>query len=293
MGFLGVPIFFVISGYCIYIAGKHVKTPVEFITRRLFRIFPPYWFSLLITGGCILAIKITTGVNDITPLPKDPGSIVATVFLYTSPISEIQTVNWVYWTLPYELAFYFLVFFSLLIIRKYRYTFLFILTGISLCLPKQVSGSLFFFNELPMFMLGYSLNMLLDGKEGRFCGALIFICSLLGIQMKHPDQLYFVFGLGTAILIALDYYKHLPDNYLSRLGDYSYSIYLIHVPLGVYLTDYINHATYLQRSIPLKMAYDIIILYIIIIVSKAIYTFIELPSISLGRRVSHKLIISR
>jgi exopolysaccharide production protein ExoZ len=49
-GSLGVPIFFAIGGYGIAVStlgGAYNGTPVSFITRRLKRIYPPYWWHLL------------------------------------------------------------------------------------------------------------------------------------------------------------------------------------------------------------------------------------------------------
>jgi peptidoglycan/LPS O-acetylase OafA/YrhL len=48
--FLGTPLFFVMSGYCIASCIDSVRrrgaSPVLFLARRVWRIFPPYWFAL-------------------------------------------------------------------------------------------------------------------------------------------------------------------------------------------------------------------------------------------------------
>src|SRR5665213_3292870 len=49
-GWVGVPIFFVISGYCISAACDsigHRRASRKFFTRRFKRIYPPYWIALL------------------------------------------------------------------------------------------------------------------------------------------------------------------------------------------------------------------------------------------------------
>ncbi|RYE53878.1 MAG: acyltransferase, partial [Sphingobacteriales bacterium] len=47
-GWLGVPVFFVISGYYIAVSATNCKTARDFAVKRLFRIFPAYWISLII-----------------------------------------------------------------------------------------------------------------------------------------------------------------------------------------------------------------------------------------------------
>src|SRR4249919_3000902 len=52
IGDLGVPMFFVISGYCIAAAARtsiqYDQSTRYFLYRRVRRIYPPYWFSILL-----------------------------------------------------------------------------------------------------------------------------------------------------------------------------------------------------------------------------------------------------
>jgi peptidoglycan/LPS O-acetylase OafA/YrhL len=60
-GHLGVPMFFVISGYCmmasIRAARRHGESVRSFLRRRSLRIYPPYWFSLLIVAALPFVIE--------------------------------------------------------------------------------------------------------------------------------------------------------------------------------------------------------------------------------------------
>ncbi|MDY7020398.1 MAG: acyltransferase family protein [Cyanobacteriota bacterium] len=42
LGYIGVPIFFIISGFCIQLAAKSSKSMSDFFWRRFSRIYPPY-----------------------------------------------------------------------------------------------------------------------------------------------------------------------------------------------------------------------------------------------------------
>jgi peptidoglycan/LPS O-acetylase OafA/YrhL len=135
LGYLGVPIFFVISGYCVYLAAEHSKTARDFIIRRFFRIFPPYWFSLCVVLATILISVSIHHVNDLATLPKTVPTLLATVSLLTAPFFDIQTISWVYWTLTFEIFFYLVIWASLLFPIRYKSLWLIFISVITLLLP--------------------------------------------------------------------------------------------------------------------------------------------------------------
>lgn len=285
-GHYGVPVFFIISGYCIRIAQQQAKTANDYIIRRLFRILPPYWFSIFVVGVCILVLKIITGSNYVMVLPKNIQGIAATLFLYTEPISHFKTINWVYWTLPYELLFYIIVYFSMLLPSKSKLLLLSLLSGIAIIIPLQVANPLFFFNEFPTFMLGYSLYLLINKTENIWLSYLILILSITGYIIKHPSIKDILVAAMIAALIIANSFKPLKNNIFSKLGDYSYSLYLIHVPLGCWLFGFIKNMKMMQNNISLNIIADLIILIMVLFVSRLMFYYVELPSIALGKSVS-------
>ena len=104
-----MPLFFVISGYCIAtIASKETRVGA-FLAGRFTRVYFPYWASLAVVLGTVAIRYLWTGTNDVTPLPRDSWSWLATLILVTHPASSVPTINWVYWSLTYEVAFYLIV----------------------------------------------------------------------------------------------------------------------------------------------------------------------------------------
>jgi len=286
-GKLGVPVFFIISGYCIRLAHKHTKTPREFIVRRLFRIFPPYWFSLFVTVLCILILKIITGYNSVVTLPKNVSEILVTPFLYTYPLSNIQPINLVYWTLPYELFFYFIIFLAIIPKSKWRMFLPLALTATAIIIPLQQTGILFFFTELPTFMLGYALCILIN--EGvQWPGGLLFILSVAGICIKHPEVGYLLASTIAVAAIFIDNRKPLRNNIISRLGDVSYSIYLLHVPVCVYLLGFLYKIQAVRHYIILNILVDIFLMAVVIFVSIFAYKYVEAPSIEWGKKFARR-----
>ncbi len=57
---IGAPLFFVISGYCIASSLESSRrkgiSPVHFLARRLWRIFPPYWVSLALIAAVVVVL---------------------------------------------------------------------------------------------------------------------------------------------------------------------------------------------------------------------------------------------
>jgi peptidoglycan/LPS O-acetylase OafA/YrhL len=289
LGALGVPIFFVISGYCISLAAQNSKSAMDFLIRRFFRIFPGYWFSILIVISCVALHLLFFGHNSVTTLPKSSKEIFATFTLLTSPFSSVKTVNWVYWSLTVEIFFYLVVGLTLFFRLRIRY---FILLAFSLAafIPsiEKVTG-LFFLQEWAPFGLGIALfGLQISGKKFYF-PFLILIANTLNLFYKHQFDPYVITSLTTFFVIAISVFRFdLPNNPISKFGDYAYSLYLIHVPLGVYLLGFLKSAT-IQANMFYNIVFDFGVLSILLVLSLPIFKFLEKPGIAVGRKVSKKL----
>ncbi|MEM8798471.1 MAG: acyltransferase [Pseudomonadota bacterium] len=100
LGYLGVELFFMISGFVIFMTVLRCKVPADFVVSRFSRIFPPFWFAVILTAT-VLAIA---------PLPGLEVTITQ-VFLNFTLMHKpfVPHVDGVYWTLTVELCFYALV----------------------------------------------------------------------------------------------------------------------------------------------------------------------------------------
>src|ERR1700743_3278168 len=100
-----VPLFFLISGYCIHISNlKYLKTssplPLkQYYIRRFLRIYPPYLIALLFA----LAVNYITTEN----YSFNVVDIIIHLFsLQGFTTTYFNTINVVLWTISIELAFY-------------------------------------------------------------------------------------------------------------------------------------------------------------------------------------------
>lgn len=97
-GFLGVPLFFMISGFVVLWTASG-RTPAEFIIARITRLYPSYWVCVIATSVVLLAAGRAPGLEAFAV----NLSMIHSLF-------GVHSIDPVYWTLFVELKFYALVF---------------------------------------------------------------------------------------------------------------------------------------------------------------------------------------
>jgi peptidoglycan/LPS O-acetylase OafA/YrhL len=133
-GWLGVELFFLISGFviCMSSIGHTLR---EFVTSRITRLFPAYWFGVALTTAVLLLWPVE---RSSIPL-KD-------VFVNLTMMQSgfgIGSVDAVYWTLWAELHFY--VLFALVVWRGVNYARVAAFCGawlVAAYIGQQVGGEL-------------------------------------------------------------------------------------------------------------------------------------------------------
>jgi peptidoglycan/LPS O-acetylase OafA/YrhL len=106
-GFLGVDIFFVISGFVIALSvSKGDPTPSyfgRFVLRRSIRLDPPYWSAILLELLLLHAtLNLFPGIS--VKLPSTPQLL--SHLIYSQELLGYGSVVPVFWTLCYEIQFY-------------------------------------------------------------------------------------------------------------------------------------------------------------------------------------------
>lgn len=267
-GHLGVPMFFVISGYCIASAATrslNFPRPVRhFLTARVRRIYPPYLFaslaaaalSLLLTALVQYHVVRSSQLAELDLLHQGWRFYVGALTLTQLPLHTSSIIR-VFWSLCYEVAFYAVValFLFWAVRTKQAGRLLDALGGLTVAalvwLNLAGAGCPFPWNLWPQFGLGVLVYQILAQPGGRrlwlvflFCGALI-----VGYAWRHGGedsvdglsggfQALFYLAFAAVLLLLFRWDSHLanwwPVRVFSWIGMFSYSLYLIHLlALGI------------------------------------------------------------
>lgn len=239
-GHVGVPVFFVLSGYCIGATALRAPSAGDFLRRRVRRIFPAYWASVVLIVLLAVGRRAATGVNDLVALPSAKSlDWLATFTLTTAPVTSAKTLNWVYWSLSFELAFYALVAGAVLLAAPARRPqALAAVSTLTVALglfhaPK--TGPFFFLSLWPLFALGLVPLLLSKDRAAAVVIGLGCAVHFLAGAFRGADMLYPFVALWVVLaLLAFQRVERPAPAALRHVGEWSYSIYLLHVPVACY-----------------------------------------------------------
>ena len=94
----GVPLFFMISGFVIFMTLERTKSVGDFALGRFSRLFPAFWASMLITYSVVSTFGLPG--SEVTIRELGLNATMMPRLLHARP------VDWAYWSLEFELWFY-------------------------------------------------------------------------------------------------------------------------------------------------------------------------------------------
>lgn len=249
LGWLGVILFFVISGFImVVVTGEGRFAPADFLRRRFIRIVPMYWGATLIAA--LLALLAPQLFKTTV---YDTGQLVLSLLFipFHNPVSGgIHPLYKLGWTLNYEIFFY--LCFALLAFlgaqaRVVGLTFAFAgLAVAGVLLQPEGAVAQFYTSFMPLaFCAGAWIGLAtLRGTIAMISKPAIYIVLLLGVTglgegmtfnnaALVEDGMAFVGLLAFAsavVLMAVRLENLIPRiRSLEFIGDASYSIYLVHI----------------------------------------------------------------
>lgn len=260
-GHAGVDLFFVISGFVIYLVhrsdiGKPRATR-RFLARRFIRVYPPLW---IVTTGVLIGAMLTA--HAIRPEKMDAWFIFRSYLLW--PIQSALPLVPPAWTLSHEIKFYLLFAMTIaLSSRLWKPLLVAVVAGSILiglaeliaptALPFAIS---FIFSPYNLeFAAGLIIAMLVLGRAitGPLAlaaaGVVLWAFAAAHDQsLRAPDVAQVLrYGIPSAIIVlgvAARDVQHpaFRAPLLRLLGDASYSIYLVHLPVIVVAIRFANLA---------------------------------------------------
>jgi len=301
-GWLGVDIFFVLSGFVIAHSVGTSKVTGRFLgrfaLRRSLRLDPLYWVTIT---GAYLAFR---GQSAEIPGQNDAVTFLANMF-YLDHISNLYTIVGVGWTLCLEVQFYLVYVILVGAMQRLgrwlgpasRWVVFLPFAGFSLLFALRlevVAGmrrSVFFYDTWYLFFLGVMVAWALSkqcGERWSFAFiAVVVVCA--GVRFDAPS----VVGSATALSILLlgragKLRTALDNRVLQYLGRISYSLYLSHMLVGTRLL----HMAVKRFAEPPGLGVSLLLIgaatVVSIVVAHLLNVLIERPTIALSRRVAQE-----
>ena len=294
-GFLGVDVFFVISGFLMAILYDPTDK-VKFYIRRIKRLLPAYFATIILT---LIASLFIIELAEFRQLKEQ--SFFAILFssnigfwMQNSYFSKAEFNPLLHlWSLGVEIQFYLIVPLLYWFYKKFKFLFFMIIVfSLVGCLVLvQVSPKTAFFMmpfRLWEFLIGfYIAKVLTNGgniKYSKYSNiglfALIFLIlipiipidgELQSIVYGHPGLIALCVSILTGAVLAFGLPSKVTNSSIGKiltfLGKYSYSIYLVHFPLIVlYL-----YNPFSGTILDVNSLYDVVILVLLLTLITSIF----------------------
>lgn len=298
-GFLGVALFFVISGFVIAHTAQR-ETRTSFAIKRSFRILPPLWVAILLALVLGHVEAGMYGPNSVSQMPL--SHVIMSLFLVDVFFGVPRGVLDVGWTLSIEAVFYAhaLLLLPVLRTRPALAATVLLVWGVAgtwaLTLASDASGisTLLRVREMIHYLPLFAIGILAAAQQGGLARPWHVICGAFAglaayqynvLAMKpwalQDAQLFPVqaaYAVAIFFLVA-GYGAHLKvPPALSWAGDVSYSLYLVHVPVGFFVAAYVAQHLGATAAIVSGVAASLA-------VATLFHRWIEIPSQRAGRKL--------
>jgi len=269
-GDLGVHLFFMISGFVIFLTLDRISKPMDFVVSRFSRLYPAYWTAILFTTAVVWGYGLEG---------QEVSSFHTMInFSMLQGVFELPDVDGVYWTLMYELIFYILMF-TLHKLGYLKQITIFLIIALILNIVNSLTSAIPW--KIQLFLLlqynhlfGAGIIFYLLRRDGNRPIYFIILALCLTAQWAQGAYISSTIISCFFILFLLFTYqklKFIATKPLIWLGSISYSLYLIHQNIGYVIIREIEHNGY-SSDIAIAIA-----LAISLLISHTIMTKIERP----------------
>lgn len=301
-GFLGVDVFFVISGFVIALSVSKGAPTLSyfgrFILRRSIRLDPPYWSAILLEIVLLtLTLRLFTGYA--VELPSVPQ--VLAHLAYAQALLGYGHIIDVFWTLCYEVQFYAffvgLVVFRAMLPPRFQNPRWAVLMGATLFLvslwtrywrPEGLPAGLAI-DRWFQFFIGV-LTWRVVAKRGSM-GALALSWGVLVAAVAAagaPATQLLAVGVSALLVAAARdprWGRPLASRPVLFLGAISYSLYLYHASVGWRFVSLVQRIFPGPWTPPEAIAVYLLGIVVSVGFSASLWWFIERPCLTLSQRI--------
>jgi len=276
-GYLGVDLFFIISGFVISLSAEG-RGAYGFLKSRIGRLYPVFWVSALITtlfiifGGYLIYSEMSWSrfLTNMTMVPS---------------LFNADALDGTYWTLAVEMKFYIVVF-LLLAFKKFKdieplaittsfillFSPLYIPHDQLLWIPNFIAGILFY----KIYKNGLSKWRIIGLCNSLFISLIFairrvpFLSEGYVIEFKPTTIAVYIVGFYILfMMISLNKFRVSNNKYINTLGLLTYPVYLLHNQIGRIMFNYAD-----IKNIPLIISVPSMLIFVIIL-SYGVHRLIE------------------
>ncbi len=235
-GNYGVHLFFLISGFVIFMTLERTRSAMDFAASRFSRLFPAYWAAMAVTAAVVYSIGM--------PIQRIPIIDLAVNLTMLQEILGFTHLDGSYWTLQAELFFYLQMLFWCMLgqLKRIRWIIAaWLVMAVIYALTAQLHlhfsytlRELLLLRHIPFFALGILFYCLYSGSGDRRANIALIALSLVAIGVAYAPA-YLAAGVACCAIFALfvagklRWLRALPFVFL---GTISYSLYLLHQAIG-------------------------------------------------------------
>lgn len=291
LGYLGVWLFFIISGFVIALTLESCRSFGDFALRRFARLWPPMLVGSLTTFAvlALLAPPLLqqafhfSAANFLPSLTFiDPGTLEKVLHAKTA------SMDGAYWSLYVEVRFYFwaaLLFFAFR--RRFVLAFLVLVNAVALAdsITHHLVATLFAPQYMPIFGIGLGFYYLHLDRRNRLAALLVVnasVLSLASLELAEWPAFAAFLALFTVFIGRPAWLAPLTWKPLTAIGQASYSLYLLHQYAGVTLIVWLASALGLEGRAALPVAFAVAAG--MVGASLLLYRFWEMPARNLVRQ---------
>jgi peptidoglycan/LPS O-acetylase OafA/YrhL len=295
-GLTGVDLFFLISGYVIFMTLEKINTGTDFVISRLSRVYPSYLVMMSITIICIIFLGHES-------FPSLKG-LIGNISLF-QPFFKVAYIEDAYWTLTVEMQFYILMWILFMTgklkqIELWGIIFVLLIQLYELIARNYLPNSKFYIIPRSYFPIISHFQMFLAGiiffKIRKFSNRwqqhfLILICFGASI-MLYPDsgKAHFFISQGLYSLMLLAYFstfylfafhklQWIAVRPLLFFGTISYCLYLIHDKAGYLIFSFLKSHSQLNL-----LLLTVVVFGLMVGIAALVTYYIEIPAITFIRR---------
>ncbi len=291
----GIQIFFVISGFILpwslYRANYGIGRYGRFLAKRLVRIDPPYLVVVCLIILLDYASSLAPGFNGKANFAG--WAVVLGHIGFLNAFTGLRWLNPVFWTLAVEFQFYLLIGLLFPLVVSASRSARGCVTVAFLAAPFVFRNESFLPGQACLFLMGITVFQLRSGLIQRS------VC--LVVLAAATAELWFLSGAAPAIaglLTALTIgFLQGRDTLLNSgpllwLGAISYSLYLVHVPIGGRI---VNLAHRFPQTPMMEWAEVAAALGISLASAFILYRYVETPARELASRIpwEHAILAER